>query len=301
MSAASKTKNYDVVPTDVRRMTKLHTPGGDINFTSLMKLIYSYIWTFQGNKGRGNDDPIHTNTNVIAWKMGVSEKALIAALNALDAARVVIKGTVKVRGNVNSSNYVAIPPASVVTLGVTPPSPGKRKVIKKGKKTDEKAAEAATQAEPQAEQAPSTATPSTDAPAGTPADQNPDLTPKSFPFVAGQRDSVESDNDNGSGSDDRAAGNHAVKQPKIFDDRGVITEAFINSLTGDVAPNRNADGTLQSFRYVYWVARHTQDALDGISTRTKDEYMAEARPWHIPPHLLSTPTTEPEYDEDPKF
>lgn len=166
MSAAAKTKNYDVVPTSVRRMTKLHTPAGDIKFTPLMKLIYSYIWTFQGNENRGNDDPIHTNTNVIAWEMGISERALIDALNALDAARVVIKGTVKVRGNVNSSNYVAIPPASVVTLGVTPPSPGKRKVIKKDKITDEKAAEAATQAEPQAEQAPSTATPSTDAPAG---------------------------------------------------------------------------------------------------------------------------------------
>ena len=43
MTAAAKTKNYDVVPTDVRRMTKLHTPAGDIKFTSLMKLIYAYI------------------------------------------------------------------------------------------------------------------------------------------------------------------------------------------------------------------------------------------------------------------
>ncbi|HFT8410249.1 TPA: hypothetical protein ACGSNV_003200 [Klebsiella pneumoniae] len=130
------------------------------------------------------------------------------------------------------------------------------------------------------------------------ADQNVDLASEPAPDDSGQRDSVASNDDNGGndGSDDH----HEVK-PEIFDDRGVITEAFINSLTGDVAPNRNADGTLQSFRYVYWVARHTQDALDGISTRTKDEYMAEARPWHIPPHLLSTPTTEPEYDEDPKF
>ncbi|EPJ2974177.1 TPA: hypothetical protein NPN46_002919 [Klebsiella pneumoniae] len=206
MSAAAKTKNYDVVPTSVRRMTKLHTPAGDIKFTPLMKLIYSYIWTFQGNENRGNDDPIHTNTNVIAWEMGISERALIDALNALDAARVVIKGTVKVRGNVNSSNYVAIPPASVVTLGVTPPSPGKRKVIKKGKKTDEKAAEAATQAE----QAPSTATPSTDAPAGTPADQSPDLASESATSTAGQRYSVESDNDRS--SDDLTNGGHEMSQ-----------------------------------------------------------------------------------------
>ncbi|EPY1501852.1 hypothetical protein ACW9ST_004512 [Klebsiella quasipneumoniae] len=210
MSAAAKTKNYDVVPTSVRRMTKLHTPAGDIKFTPLMKLIYSYIWTFQGNENRGNDDPIHTNTNVIAREMGISERALIDALNALDAARVVIKGTVKVRGNVNSSNYVAIPPASVVTLGVTPPSPGKRKVIKKGKKTDEKAAEAATQAEPQAEQAPSTATPSTDAPANQPADQRPDLALESSEVVAEQRYSVACNDDRS--SDDHTAGNHAMSQ-----------------------------------------------------------------------------------------
>ncbi|HBT6943823.1 TPA: hypothetical protein MIU83_25005 [Klebsiella pneumoniae] len=216
MSAASKTKNYDVVPTDVRRMTKLHTPGKDIKFTSLMKLVYAYIWTFQENKERGNDDPIHTNTNVIAWEMGVSENALIDALNALDAARVVIKGTVKVRGNAYSSNYVAIPPASVVTLGVTPPSPGKRKVIKKGKKTDEKAAEAATQAEPQAEQAPSTATPSTDATANQPADQRPDLAPESSEVVAEQRYSVACNDDRS--SDDHTAGNHAMSQEAQDDD-----------------------------------------------------------------------------------
>ena len=138
-------------------------------------------------------------------------------------------------------------------------------------------------------------TESANQPADTSSGQSADVAPKSSPFVAGQRYRVESD-------DDRTDGNNSGNlEVQIFDEHGVITEAFINSLTGDVAPNRNADGTLQSFRYVYWVARYTQDALDGISTRTKDEYMAEARPWHIPPHLLSTPTTEPEYDEDPKF
>ncbi|QCK77778.1 Uncharacterised protein [Klebsiella quasipneumoniae] len=133
------------------------------------------------------------------------------------------------------------------------------------------------------------------------ADQSVNLAPEPALDDSEQRSGVESDREHGSdsGTDDT----DAVKpqEPKIFDEHGVITEAFINSLTGDVAPNRNADGTLQSFRYVYWVARHTQDALDGISTRTKDEYMAEAREWHIPSHLLSTPTTEPEYEEDPNF
>ncbi len=291
MSAAAKTKNYDVVPTSVRRMTKLHTPAGDIKFTPLMKLIYSYIWTFQGNENRGNDDPIHTNTNVIAWEMGISERALIDALNALDAARVVIKGTVKVRGNVNSSNYVAIPPASVVTLGVTPPSPGKRKVIKKGKKTDEKAAEAATQAE----QAPSTTTPSIDAPAGKPADQSPDLPAGTAPVVAEQRYSVESDNN---GSDDRTTGNHEVKpqEPEIFDDYGVVTEAFINSLTGDGAPRRNDDGTLKSYAYTYRLARaydaHRCGKPDAEIMDCLDTWMKQAQPWHIPQHLLPKQTAD---------
>ena len=213
MSAASKTKKYDVVPTDVRRMTKLHTAAGDIKFTSLMKLIYSYIWTFQENENRGNDDPIHTNTDVIAWEMGVSEKALIDAIKALDAAKVVIKQTVKVRGNVKSSNYVAIPPASVVALGVTPPKPGNGKVSNPANKNSEEKKgngnghkEAAEAPEPQAERAATAATSSAD----ESTDQNINLAPESAPVIAGQRDSVASNDDNG--SDDRTNGNHVVSQ-----------------------------------------------------------------------------------------
>ncbi len=150
---------------------------------------------------------------------------------------------------------------------------------------------------PQAEQAAATATPSAD----EPADQNLGMAAEPAQSVAKLRSGVESDPEHGSdaGTDDT----DAVKpqEPKIFDEHGVITEAFINSLTGDVAPNRNADGTLQSFQYVYWVARHTQDERDGVTVRTREEYMAEAREWHIPSHLLSTPTPEPEYEEDPNF
>lgn len=129
-----KTDTYDVIYSSIRRITKLRTAEGEIRFTATMKLIYAYIWTFQENKDRGNDDPIHTNTNVFAWEIGVSEKALIDALKALDAAKVVIKGTEKVRGNVNSSNYVAIPPASVSALGITPPHPNESKSKPKKKK-----------------------------------------------------------------------------------------------------------------------------------------------------------------------
>lgn len=153
---------------------------------------------------------------------------------------------------------------------------------------------------PQAEQAAATATPSAD----EPADQNPGMAVEPAQSVAKLRSGVESDPEHGSdaGTDDT----DAVKpqEPEIFDDYGVIIEAFINnlnSLTGYDEPRRNDDGTLQSFRYVYGIAQQTQDKRDGVIVRPLDEYMAEAQPWHIPPHLLSTPTPEPEYDEDPNF
>lgn len=144
-----------------------------------------------------------------------------------------------------------------------------------------------------------------DASTNQPAGQNPGVAPETVPVVAGQRDSVASNSTNGGdvGTDDY----HEMKQeqPKIFDDHGVITEAFIDSLTGDNAPHRNDDGTLKSFRYVYWAARYTQDVRDGTNVRTVDEYMTEAKPWHVPPHLLSTtiptPETELEYEEDQPF
>ncbi|ELY6361628.1 hypothetical protein C5952_00430 [Cronobacter sakazakii] len=91
----------------------------------------------------------------------------------------------------------------------------------------------------------------------------------------------------GDSSDDVPA-NDAVNHDDItiFDENGVVTEEFINALSGDAAPNRNTDGSLQSIKYVYWVARHSQDEREGITVRTCEEYMAEARPEHIPAHLL---------------
>lgn len=86
----------------------------------------------------------------------------------------------------------------------------------------------------------------------------------------------------------------ALNQITIFDKNNVITEEFIDALSGDATPNHNADGTLQSFRYVYWVARYSQDERDGIPARTREEYMNEAKPEHIPAHLL--PDREPEQD-----
>lgn len=158
-----KTDTYDVIYSSIRRISKLRTSEGEIRFTATMKLIYAYIWTFQSNKKRGNDDPIHTNTNVIAWEMGVSEKTVIDALKALDAAKVVIKGTEKVRGNVNSSNYVAIPPKFVAALGITPPHPNDSKSKTKTKKiaAQPKIEESENGAQQQEHEQPTTDTPET--------------------------------------------------------------------------------------------------------------------------------------------
>lgn len=278
---------FDQIHTELSKVHNIRTPSGAVvKMDGDDKIWWAYFYTFSLTKRKKWCD---FSLQKIADDHDVSTKTVTR-----NAKRLVEMGVLEVkpkeRGRGNIYITISIPEliAMKTSEKVTPKSEEKQ-----GNGNGHEEAVIS-----QAEQAATTATPSTDAPAGTPADQSPDLASESATPAVGQRDSVAFDGDADTAGTD---GNNAVKQPEIFDDRGVITEAFINSLTGDVAPNRNADGTLQSFRYVYWVARHTQDALDGISTRTKDEYMAEARPWHIPPHLLSTPTTEPEYDEDPKF
>ncbi|MEN4395360.1 hypothetical protein [Enterobacter cloacae] len=333
-----KTDTYDVIYSSIRRITKLRTPEGEIRFTATMKLIYAYIWTFQENKDRGNNDPIHTNTNVIAWEMGVSEKTVIDALKALDDAKVVIKRTEKVRGNVNSSNYVAIPPASVAALGITPPHPNESTSKPKKKKAagptneenkgdDEQAQQqeheqqspdvSPTASEP-VQQADSVASASAEddpeqrsgfsQPASDSSDdvsahdavnssetpQRADIFdlklwrengPDDFGFMEYGAEHGETDVDRVVALIDQHYF-EALKQITIFDEDGVVTEEFINALSGDVAPNRNADDSLQSIKYVYWVARHSQDEREGIPVRTREEYMAEAKPEYFPAHLL---------------
>ncbi|HBY2485261.1 hypothetical protein NGC18_26000 [Klebsiella pneumoniae] len=281
---------FDQIHTELRKVHNIRTPSGAVvKMDGDDKIWWAYFYTFSLTKRKKWCD---FSLQKIADDHDVSTKTVTRNAKLLVEMGVLeVKPKERGRGNI----YITISIPELIAMKtsekVTPKSEEKQG---NGNGHEEAAIS-------QAEQAATTATPSTDAPAGTPADQSPDLASESATPAVGQRDSVAFDGDADTADTAGTDGNNAVKQPEIFDDRGVITEAFINSLTGDVAPNRNADGTLQSFRYVYWVARHTQDALDGISTRTKDEYMAEARPWHIPPHLLSTPTTEPEYDEDPKF
>lgn len=369
-----KTDTYDVIYSSIRRITKLRTPEGEIRFTATMKLIYAYIWTFQENKDRGNNDPIHTNTNVIAWEMGVSEKTVIDALKALDDAKVVIKRTEKVRGNVNSSNYVAIPPASVAALGITPSHPNESTSKPKKKKaavgptgdalhhgsatgTDEPTNEENKGDDEQAQQQEH-------------GQQSPDVSPTASEPVQ-QADSVasasaEDDPEQRSGfsqpasdsSDDVSAHDavnssetpqradifdlklwrengpddfgfmeygaehgetdvdrvvalidqhyfEALKQITIFDEDGVVTEEFIDALSGDDAPKRNDDGTLKKYGFAYAMAQAYQAHREGKSEeeiqRSIPVWIEAALPEYIPVHLLpkehrAGPKPEPVHD-----
>lgn len=95
----------------------------------------------------------------------------------------------------------------------------------------------------------------------------------------------------GDSSDDVPA-NDAVNHDDItiFDENGVVTEEFINALSGDAAPNRNDDGTLKKYGFAYAMARAYQAHREGKSDEEiqgcMQNWMKEARPEHIPAHLL---------------
>lgn len=294
-----KTDTYDVIYSRIRRITKLRTAEGEIRFTATMKLIYAYIWTFQENKQRGNDDPIYTNTNVIAWEMGVSEKTVIDALKALDAAKVVIKGTEKVRGNVNSSNYVAIPPASVAALGITPPPPDESK--SKTKKMKKAAQPKIKESENGVQSVSVAPAPATDDPeqqsgvsqsAGDSCDdvsggdavnsseserwempQRADLDslkcwrengPGDFGFMEYGKEHGETDVDKITALIDQHYFEELSKVT-IFDEYGVVTREFIDALSRDDAPKRNDDRTLKKYGFAYAMARAYQAHREGKS------------------------------------
>lgn len=74
---------------------------------------------------------------------------------------------------------------------------------------------------------------------------------------------------------------------EIFDQNGVITEAFIRRSGADL----NEDGTLKSGWYVYAYARAEQARREGLSDSQIDDalesYRAAAKPEYIPQHLHS--------------
>ena len=282
---------FDQIHTELRKVHNIRTPSGAVvKMDGDDKIWWAYFYTFSLTKRKKWCD---FSLQKIANEHDVSTKTVTR-----NAKRLVEMGVLEVkpkeRGRGNIYITISIPEliAMKTSEKVTP-------------KSEEKQGNGNGHEEAAISQAATTATPSTDAPAGTPADQSPDLASESATPAVGQRDSVAFDGDADTADTD---GNNAVKQPEIFDDRGVITEAFINnlnSLTGYDEPRRNDDGTLQSFRYVYGIAQQTQDKRDGVTVRPLDGYMAEAQPWHIPPHLLSTPIPIPipetEYEEDPNF
>ncbi|MBW9593570.1 hypothetical protein FHB94_22735 [Citrobacter freundii] len=280
---------FDQIHTELRKVHNIRTPSGAVvKMDGDDKIWWAYFYTFSLTKRKKWCD---FSLQKIADDHDVSTKTVTR-----NAKRLVEMGVLEVkpkeRGRGNIYITISIPEliAMKTSEKVTPKSEEKQG---NGNGHEEAAIS-------QAEQAATTATPSTDAPAGTPADQSPDLAPEPVPDASAQRSGAESD-------DDRTDGNNSGNlEVQIFDDRGVITEAFINnlnSLTGYDEPRRNDDGTLQSFRYVYGIAQQTQDKRDGVTVRPLDGYMAEAQPWHIPPHLLSTPIPIPEteYEEDPNF
>lgn len=318
-----KTDTYDVIYSRIRRITKLRTAEGDIRFTATMKLIYAYIWTFQENKNRGNDDPIHTNTNVIAWEVGVSEKAAIDALKALDAAKVVIKRTVKVRGNVNSSNYTAIPPASVAVLGITPPHPDESK----SKPKEKKAAEPTNEEKKGDDESDQGNAGKRDGVSDVYSDQHDDISandvvngaeserwetpqradifdlkiwreggPSAFGFMEYGKEHGETDVDKIAALIDQHYF-EALNQITIFDEKGVVTEEFINGLSRGEAPKRNDDGTLQKYGFAYAMARAYQAHREGKSEEEIQHsipvWIEAALPEYIPAHLLPINSTSP--------
>ncbi|HHA1860305.1 hypothetical protein NQ118_15900 [Enterobacter kobei] len=352
-----KTDTYDVIYSSIRRITKLRTPEGEIRFTATMKLIYAYIWTFQENKDRGNNDPIHTNTNVIAWEMGVSEKTVIDALKALDDAKVVIKRTEKVRGNVNSSNYVAIPPASVAALGITPPHPNESTSKPKKKKAAEPTNEENKGDDEQAQQqehgqqspdvSPTASEPvqQADSVASASAEDDPEQRsgfsqpasdssddvsahdavnssetpqradifdlklwrengPDDFGFMEYGKEHGETDVDKIAALIDQHYF-EALNQITIFDEKGVVTEEFINGLSRGEAPKRNDDGTLQKYGFAFAMAQAYQAHREGKSEEeiqgSIPVWIEAALPEYIPVHLLpkehrAEPKPEPVHD-----
>lgn len=98
--------------------------GTEILLTPSMKDVYSYLYTFQTNKGRRNyPEPIHPNMEIIAWENGITKPTAQKAVDDLMRAGVLIKDQVQVGSGFKSNNYVVLKPSKVVARGVTPPYP----------------------------------------------------------------------------------------------------------------------------------------------------------------------------------
>lgn len=319
-------RNY----TEVKRLKVLIADDGTkIPFSANMKVVYAYLFTFQTNEDRRNyPEPIHPNMELIAWENGITKPTAQKAVDDLMRVGVLIKDQIQVGSGFKSNNYVVLKPSKVVARGVTPPHPNEVKSKPKKKAAQPKIEESENGVQQQEHEqqpsgvayAPATVYPEqrssiplsagdsnddvpvNDAVNSSETPQRADLFdlklwreggPSSFGFMEYGKEHGETEVEKVTALIDLHYF-EALIQIVIFDEDGVVTEEFINALSGDAAPNRNSDDTLQSFQYVYWVARYSQDERDGIPVRTREEYMAEARPEHFPFHLL--PDREPEQD-----
>lgn len=97
----------------------------------------------------------------------------------------------------------------------------------------------------------------------------------------------------------------ALNQITIFDEKGVVTEEFINGLSRGEAPKRNDDGTLQKYGFAFAMAQAYQAHREGKSEEeiqgSIPVWIEAALPEYIPVHLLpkehrAEPKPEPVHD-----
>ncbi|MCR3706742.1 MULTISPECIES: DUF6945 domain-containing protein [Citrobacter freundii complex] len=94
----------------------------------------------------------------------------------------------------------------------------------------------------------------------------------------------------------------------IFDENGVVTEEFIDALSGNDAPKRNDDGTLKKYGFAYAMARAYLAHREG---KSEEEIMSSipvwikaAQTWHVPANLLPinlTPSESPIVSDEEEF
>ncbi|MFU7833272.1 hypothetical protein [Raoultella planticola] len=190
---------FAMIPNEILGMLNknVRTPSGTVEKIDGDDLAWwGFFFTFRNQK-----KPCYQNRNTISDRFDCDVKTVTRRTARLERLGLLTIEQRKGRSSIYTAASVEEFLAMKTREKVTP---------KSEEKQDDGKSE--MQAEPQTEQAAATATPSTDAPANqptdTPAGQNPGVAPEPAPVVAGQRDSMAS-NDDGSG-DAGTDGNHAV-------------------------------------------------------------------------------------------
>lgn len=256
-----------------------------LKITGNMKILLSLIYSYE-KKSRTYYESITT----LGKRVGLEPQAARSLVSKLCDA-----GMISYEERKGSSHIFHSKPLNqelMTLIGDEKPKKSSKATNKKSEEKQENGNGHEQAETPQAEQAAATATPSAD----EPADHNPGMAAEPAQSVAKLRSGVESDPEHGSGAGTDDTDAVKPQEPEIFDDYGVVTEAFINSLTGDGAPRRNDDGTLKSYAYTYRLARaydaHRCGKPDAEIMDCLDTWMKQAQPWHIPQHLLPKQTAD---------